>query len=231
MKERSHCLASTCSEIPARKRLRHALGNAILPTRCLLQNQILKNNEHLLFFLPSTNINILENNMLGAAPTANAPRAEAAVSHSATYRDLLKTLCRTEQSAAIRKATNLQTALSSGLLPSVRLNSDLMQTGAQLLAVVTLGLRSSSANFSPVREKCFWFCERIPCVKVYKIHPFYSREVHIKVWSVSTVLDEFSFQSESPMTERKTSKCFQKSKKTLITGFRIVSPWLPDVEI
>lgn len=150
---------------------------------------------------------------------------------TATYRDLLKTLCRTEQSAAIRKATNLQTALSSGLLPSVRLNSDLMQTGAQLLAVVTLGLRSSSANFSPVREKCFWFCERIPCVKVYKIHPFYSREVHIKVWSVSTVLDEFSFQSESPMTERKTSKCFQKSKKTLITGFRIVSPWLPDVEI
>ena len=58
-------------------------------------------SKHSESFFPFMNVHILENSTLEVAQTVNAPRAAATVSHSATHSDLLKTLCRTEQAAAI----------------------------------------------------------------------------------------------------------------------------------
>lgn len=66
---------------------------------------------------------ILENSMLEVAQTVNTPRAAATVSHYATCSDLLKTLSRTEQLAAI---TTVKTDVNCCFLgaPKTELRSD-----------------------------------------------------------------------------------------------------------
>lgn len=207
MKEGSHCLASTCSETPAHKGLRYALGNTILQTRCLLQNRILKNIERL-FFLSLTLIFWKTTRwvLLQLLTLQGLRLWWVTLLHTMTFWKPSA-----ELSNQLQSEKNKFANCSFFGAPS-QCQAELWTDANRCIAPGSgnLGLHEWFCWFLPAGGRCSWSCERISHGKIYKIHPFHSREVNANVsdWCPFSFLDEFSFQSESPLSER-TSKCFK----------------------